>query len=220
MTRPAVIAVVNLKGGAGKTTTTAWCAHALHERGRRVLVVDADPQQSALTWHQHAAWPVQCFALPSGRLHREIPGYTAGGRYDAVLIDTPGTEHGRSITLSAVRAATHVLIPSAPTPIEFERLRGLRTLLDEAVDVDAEFEHGVLFNRVRPGTASASTYREAMTADGWRVLGPGAGLREQYGQSFGEPIAGAASSEYGWAVAELLGLPLLAPAAPREDLAP
>ena len=201
-----VLAVVNLKGGAGKTTTTAWCAHALHERGLRVLVVDADPQQSALTWHQAAGWPFPCFALPSARLHREVPGH-AGTRYDVVLVDTPGTDQGRSITLSAVRAATHVLVPSAPTPIEFERLRGLRALLDDAADLDAEFEHGVLFNRVRPGTTSAQVYRDAMTGDGWRVLAAAAGLREQYGQSFGEVVVGAVGSEYGAAVAELLGLP-------------
>lgn len=206
MTRPAVIAVVNLKGGAGKTTTTAWCAHALHERGRRVLVVDADPQQSALTWYAAAAWPFLCMSLPLATLPREIPGYAPPGRYDVVLIDTPGTEQGRAITRSAVRAATHVIVPSAPTPIEFERLRGLRVLLDDVVDAGGEFDLGVLFNRVRPNTASAVSYRAQMVADGWRVLAASAGLREQYGQSFGEPIVGAAASEYGAAVDELLGL--------------
>lgn len=201
-----VLAVVNLKGGAGKTTSTAWCAHALHERGRRVLVVDADPQRSALTWHQAAGWPLACFALPSEKLQREVPGHAAG-RYDVVVIDTPGTEEGRAITRSAVKAATHVLVPSAPTPIEYERLRGLRALLDDVADAGHEFDLGVLFNRVRPNTASATTYRDAMTADGWRVLRATVGLRERYGQSFGEPVVDAVASEYGAAVAELLDLP-------------
>jgi chromosome partitioning protein len=44
------IAVVNQKGGSGKTTTAVNLAAALGEKGRRVLLLDLDPQHSATDW--------------------------------------------------------------------------------------------------------------------------------------------------------------------------
>ncbi len=44
------VAVANHKGGSAKTTTTVNIAAALGEAGRRVLVIDMDPQGSATSW--------------------------------------------------------------------------------------------------------------------------------------------------------------------------
>lgn len=45
-----LIAIINQKGGSGKTTTTVNLAAALAEHKQPVLVLDLDPQASASSW--------------------------------------------------------------------------------------------------------------------------------------------------------------------------
>ena len=48
----AVIAVIQQKGGVGKTTITANVAGELVRKGRAVKILDLDPQQSLVIWAQ------------------------------------------------------------------------------------------------------------------------------------------------------------------------
>lgn len=57
---PHIITIASQKGGAGKTTLATSLADTLALQGDRVLLIDLDPQRSALMW-----WTSQD---PSGRL--------------------------------------------------------------------------------------------------------------------------------------------------------
>ena len=98
-----ILTVANLKGGTSKTTSAAFLAHALAERGRRVLVVDADPQASITRWAEMAEWRLPVVGKATGRLHVELEEIV-GDRFDAVVIDTPPTDK-RVCCVSRGRAA-------------------------------------------------------------------------------------------------------------------
>jgi len=110
-----VIGVLNQKGGVGKTTISINLA-ALLSRKHKVLLVDSDPQGSALDWaairQGEPLFPV--VGLPKPTLHKELPKIKQD--YDYVFIDGPprSTETVRS----AILASDLIVIPVQPSPYD------------------------------------------------------------------------------------------------------
>ncbi|MDI1289512.1 MAG: ParA family protein, partial [bacterium] len=130
-------------------------------------------------------------------------------RYDAVVIDTPPMKERLGVVASAIRLATHILVPMAPTGIEYARLPAIRTAVEDAAELRSgpPPELAVVFTRTVPNAASTDVYRQMIIDDGLRVLGPTVGRLERYAQAYGLPIKNAAASAYGDIVAELLATP-------------
>lgn len=177
------LALVNTKGGVGKTTTAMHLAAGLSAHGR-TLLVDCDPQQSALTWSQGVELPFSVISLPVTDVHKRIPALAAG--FEHVVLDTPPGHV--AIIKSAVLATDAVLVPIAPTSVDVDRLRPTFELLAELEPVH-EVGVGVLLTKMRYGTNSARGIREVLAEQNYPVMTNEIPLSETYAQSFGRTPA-------------------------------
>lgn len=111
-----VIAVVNQKGGAGKSTLAMLLAGALAESGGEILVADADPQNTALRWaHAGSGFPadVEDLSGEEDKLHKHLRKRLDD--YDYIVIDSP-PHASAPVTESALRLADLALVPVIPSP--------------------------------------------------------------------------------------------------------
>src|SRR5690606_24427229 len=99
-----VIAVLNQKGGAGKTTIATHLARALQLDGSDVLLVDSDPQGSARDWAAvREDQPVTVVGIDRPTIDRDV---RAIGERDFVVID--GAPQAADLAVSAIKAADFV----------------------------------------------------------------------------------------------------------------
>ncbi|MEB3251171.1 MAG: ParA family protein [Cyanobacteriota bacterium] len=139
--QPRVLVVLNGKGGVGKTTTAVNLA-AVFSETQSVLLVDADPQGSALWWTGRSAENLKFVVTRAnnpadlGRLHQLH-------QYSLVIVDTPPALDSQALAM-VVPVADYVLLPTPPAPMD---LAALITTVHTAVSPQG-VRHRVLLTKV------------------------------------------------------------------------
>lgn len=155
-----------------------FLGQAAHDAGRRVVVIDADPQASAVKWAAEAGdhlGPTVIGQATAG-LARTIDRLDADA--DLTVIDTP--PHGQgAVTAGALAVADLAVIPVGPTPAEM-------TQLVESIGLarDAGVPFAVVLVRARGGTRSREDAAAALAAaDGVPFASTVIPLREAVAQA-------------------------------------
>ncbi|MBS5905266.1 AAA family ATPase [Roseomonas mucosa] len=119
-----VVSVLARKGGTGKSTAVRCLAVEALKAGRRVVVIDADPQPTCYRWGQRraaAGIPVPLVVVPApGGLAAQIDSYRAQG-VDLILVDTPPT--ATPAVNASLDHSTGALVVTRPNPEDLESVQ-------------------------------------------------------------------------------------------------
>jgi len=109
-----IIAILNQKGGVGKTTLATNIATKLFLDNEKVLLIDSDPQGSARDWHTVGNSELAVVGLDRPTLERDIKKIATD--FDWVIID--GAPQLANIAISAIKCADLIIIPVQPSPYD------------------------------------------------------------------------------------------------------
>ena len=153
-----IITVGNTKGGVGKTTIAVNLAVEAARDGKKVLLVDTDPQGSSIAFRaERETDDIRAIALVSDKLHKDIKEFSAA--FDWIVIDAGGRDN--AIFRSAVAACDLFLLPVLPSQFDVWAAADAITVFKELQPFNDMLGRMVL-NMVRPNTIVSSEAQEAL----------------------------------------------------------
>ncbi len=173
-----IIAVINQKGGTGKTTLALNLAAGMARRGSTHLV-DADPQRSISQWAEMA--PDGVSLPPVARLGSDpfatIAQLARTHRY--VVVDCPPAVQGEMVA-SVMRSVHLVLIPVLPSPIDLWASVDMAAAVVEARRLNPGLRACLVLNQLESRNALSRGLREVVAEFDVPVLQAGMQRRAAY----------------------------------------
>jgi len=162
-----VIAVLNQKGGSGKTTIATHLARALQLDGADVLLVDSDPQGSARDWAAvREDQPLPVVGIDRPTIDRDLKRFV---KKDFVVID--GAPQAADLAVSAIKASDFILIPVQPSPYDIWATADLVELIKQRIEItDGHLQAAFVVSRAIKGTRIGAEVADALAGYGLPVL--------------------------------------------------
>jgi chromosome partitioning protein len=199
-----VYTIAQQKGGAGKTTLAAHLAVAWAADGKRVALVDIDPQGSLAAWDRARGeaggtgrHSLTLIAVSGWRLSNEIERVSRD--HDIVIVDSP--PHAETEAKLAVRAAKLVVIPVQPSPMDVWATQPTIRLASEAGTPVL-----IVLNRVPPRGKVIDQMRQKLVDLGWPVASAQIGNRIAFAASMLEGLSVIETAHASAAAAEIRAL--------------
>ena len=176
-----ILTIANQKGGSGKTTIAIHLAHAIAIAGRKVLLVDADPQGSASVWASARTEPSPFPIIQMARetLHRDLPEIVKD--YQHCIIDTP--PRVSALARSAILASDLTLIPVQPSSYDVWAAAETVELIKEAQQFKPDIQAAFVINRRISRTAIGREINAALADLTFPVLSATISQRVAYAES-------------------------------------
>jgi chromosome partitioning protein len=199
-----VITIAQQKGGAGKTTLAAQLAVVWAGQGRRLALLDIDPQASLAAWaelrrarRREAGLGFEFAALSGWRAAEWIERHAREA--DFVVVDSP--PHAELEARIAVRAARLVLVPLQPSPLD---------LWSTATTLSLAREEGrqvlAVLNRVPARSSLIETVVAELAREGIAVAATRLGSRVAFAQAMAQGGGVAETAPSSLAAAEIAAL--------------
>ena len=145
-----IISVLNEKGGTGKSTVATNLATALHRQGKRVVLLDCDPQGTARDWRDASPEGADLPPVLGVDRPQMLASSLNGINAEIAIIDSPAK--AESMSAAIVRASHVALLVIQPSGADLWASGAAVKLIQAKREMGGEIDAAFLVNRTSGAT--------------------------------------------------------------------